>query len=89
MPPVHPGGGPALVSVPTLYELVQDQRLTQRLQNLNNIRTTNINILVITSHFSVIPQAQIGSIIAISGGDNIHFVIIFLLSQQILVVFTQ
>ena len=53
--PVHPGGGPALVSVPALYELVQDQGLTQSLQNLNNIRTTgNFNIFLSYFHQSII-----------------------------------
>ena len=38
MPPVHPGGGPALVSLPALYKLVQDQGLTQRLQKLSSVQ---------------------------------------------------
>ena len=53
--PVHPGRGPALVSVPTFYELVQDQGLTKRLQKLHNIRTTgNFNIFLSYFHQSII-----------------------------------
>ena len=63
MSPVHPGGGPALVSVPALYELVQDQGLTQRLQNLNNMRTTgNFIILVVlpsVDHFQFLSHPPI------------------------------
>ena len=66
MPPVHPGGGPALVSLPALYKLVQDQGLTQLLQKLSSaqlFRTTgNFSILIVlqsVDHFPFLSHPPI------------------------------